>query len=145
MVGILYPLLRRRGLGPGGADYLLLNPPQDTALFGRPPSEVMRESPALATYRGLATDLLSGLWFAFGAFQLALTWFGLRRGHIWAWWTLALAHGGQAAAWLAVLRPYLERGVRLSLFMPPLLLYPLTVLPIATILTWLGIRQARKR
>ena len=42
LVGALLPVLRRRSVGPGGSDILLLNPPQDTALFGRPPAEILR-------------------------------------------------------------------------------------------------------
>ncbi len=141
LVGALYPALRRLGLGPAGPDYLLLNTPQDTALFGRRPSELLRENAALATYRALATDLLAGLWLAFGVFHLGVTWFGLRRGERWAWWTLVLASGAQGGGWLALLQAYRRRGVRVGLYLPPLLLYPPLVLPFAAASAWIGLRR----
>ncbi len=83
----------------------------------------------------------SGLWLAFGIFEIVVTWFGLRQGQRWALWTLAGANAAMIVGWGLVIVRYLQRGAYVDLDLPPVVfLWPSMVVPVATALGWVGLR-----
>lgn len=77
-------------------------------------------------------DLLSMLWLAFGIFQLAVVWFGLREGQTWALWVLGAADLAQLAGWVFY-------GIQTRDWYAPLFLYAaVSVIP-AILLGWIGL------
>jgi len=83
---------------------------------------------------------------AVGLFQIALAWFGLRRRQKWTLWTLAVADLVMIPYWLLIFQAYVSRGVPLSLSLVgvPLFIYPATIVPMATVLGWLGFRKIER-
>ena len=137
-LGIAAPAVQQLG----EANILVLNPELDAMVFGRSPSELLRTYPFLATYRIIQADWKYANVMAVGIFNVALAWFGLRRGHKWAVWTLALGNFVMVPYWLFVFDAYLSRGVpfSLSLIAVPLFTFPGFVVPIAAVLGWIGLR-----
>ena len=112
----------------------------DEALFGRPASDLIKQDMALATLRQLHSAWMAGLFVSFGILQFGLTWFGLRSGNLWAWWTLTIGDLARLPYWALIFQPYRRAGTPLGLQdVPPLFLY-LAVIVIAAILGWLGLR-----
>jgi hypothetical protein len=137
LIGVLTPLLLNRGIGP---TMLIVSTRPDTIVFGRSPSEMLRDDPALFQLRTILIIILGGLLFALGCFHFAITWFGLRQGQTWA--LVALAIGGLAVLpfWYIALRPYFEPGVNLTLFdVPPFMWVPAALLVPAVVLGWIGL------
>ena len=114
----------------------------DSLFFGKSIQQLINDNPELLEIDRYSLYVRASLWLALALFQIALVWFGLREGQAWALWTIVAANFAALVGWVAVLIPFLGRGVSLGLDMPPVVLIvaPI-VLPIATILGWVGLRQ----
>jgi hypothetical protein len=139
VVGLMIPFLFRK-IDDLPAGILFFSQRTDSELLGRPTSDLIQEDSALAKLRFLYTYWLAGLCVAFGIFQLALTWFGLRNGQAWALWTLTLADLALLPYYVRTLRVYTGRGISLRLGDLPPLYSLLVLIPIAAVLGWFGLR-----
>ena len=129
---------RRVEYAAGG---ILLSGRMDSLLFGRDLGEILRSDPILVQVDGYLMSVRVGLWLAFGIFQVSLVWFGMRSGEAWAFWTVVLANVAALAGWLFLSVPFLQKGIPFGLDLPPVVfLLPLILLPLATILGWVGLR-----
>lgn len=144
-VGVLGPILVAR-YGPGSSnpsmmDYFFFSVRADTVYFAGAPLDLVKETPAIARLHTLMASHMSGLFIAFAVCQIGLAWFGLRQGHTWALWVLAI--GGLAFIvhyWAVQVIPvYRVVPLRLS-DLHPYALYPTLFVPIATLLGWIGLR-----
>lgn len=130
-----------RRLGATRMRGALMSERMDSEYFGRPFQQVQANNPDLLVIVDLVMDVRAGLWLAFGIFEVAVTWYGLREGQVWALWTLFL---GNLAMWLGyavVSLRFLQRGVKLGLDAPPLIFIVPTILaPVATILGLFGLQ-----
>ena len=133
------PGTTKRYAGMGG---LILSARADSAFLGRPVSEIVQENHVLAAVYDLTFNVSAGLWLAFGIFETALIWFGVREGLAWAFWTVVLANVAVLAGWIAIARQCTLRGVRwLGFDLPPVaFLYAAIITPIALVLGWIGLR-----
>src|SRR5689334_8668410 len=75
----------KRYAGQGG---LILSGRADSAFLGRPVSEIVQENHTLTAVMDLNMNIAAGLWLAFGIFETALVWFGVREGLAWALWVV---------------------------------------------------------
>jgi hypothetical protein len=140
VVGVVIPLILRKATDLPG-NILFLSQRTDTTLFGRVPSELIAEDSVLATLRFLMINWLGGLWLCFGIFQLALTWFGLRAGQVWALVTLTLADLLLIPYFVRIIRVYTGRGVHPNMVELPPLFSLQVIVPIAAILGWIGLNS----
>jgi hypothetical protein len=138
-IGVLASIIDR---GPVlVANFLVLSPRTDAAMFGGDPNALVREFPALLALQRVLVIWLSASLAAFGLLIISVTWFGLRRGEPWALPALA-------ACWLLVLagfgllfKRYIDAGVTVSLGdLPPLFHYPAFLVTPGLILSWIGLR-----
>ena len=129
---------RRADYADGG---IVLSGRMDSLLFGRDLREILRSDPILVQVDMYTMYVRVGLWLAFGIFQVALVWFGMRNGEAWAFWTVVLANVAALAGWVLVALPFVQKGVPLGLDLPPVVfLWPMFSVPVATLLGWMGLR-----
>lgn len=124
-----------------GSRTLFLSPGPDTALFGAPAADLLRDDRVLAQLRSLLYLVIAGLMIGLGITELSLTWFGLHEGQRWALVALAVSGLAMLPFWALAFRPYLAAGVPLGLFeIPPWIWVP-SALPVpAAVLGWIGLR-----
>ncbi len=137
LIGVLMPLLHNREVF---GVILIISARTDTIVFGQAPQELLKTDPSLAQFRTILYFMLAGLMLLAGSFQIAITWFGLRQGQVWA--LAALTIGGLAVLpyWYMALRPYFQPGVNLTLGdTPPFMWVPAALLLPAVVLGWIGL------
>ena len=127
----------KRYAGRGG---LLLSGRTDSAYLGRSVSEIIEENKILTTVTDLIMKIWAGWWLSFGVFEVALVWFGVRQGLVWAFWTVVFSNLVVLAGFASVAREFIRRNVRLGFDLPPVALYALICTPIAIVLGFIGLR-----
>lgn len=128
---------RRVDYADGG---ILLSGRMDSLFFGRDIRDIVSD-PLMIQVDMYTMYVRAGLWLAFGIFQVALVWFGVRNGEVWAFWTVVLANIAALIGWLLVVAPFVQRGIALGFDLPPVvLLMPVISVPVATVLGWMGLR-----
>jgi hypothetical protein len=138
---LYFPPRRTARFAAQGQPSLVLSERGDSDYFGAPLLEVYARNPDVAEIVDLQMLIKSGLWLAFGIFEMVITWFCLRQGQRWALWTLGGANAAQIIGWAAVTLRFLQRGARVDLDLPPVIfLWPIFTVPVATILGWMGLR-----
>ena len=138
VIGFLAPIL---GRGPLVADFLVLSPRTDAAMFGGDPNALVRDFPPLLALQRVLLIWLGATLAAMGLLIIAVTWFGLRRGEPWALPVLAACWVVVLAGFGLLFKRYLDSGVSLSLAdLPPLFHYPAFLVTPAIILSWVGLR-----
>jgi hypothetical protein len=138
---LYFPPGRTAQFAAEGRPTLVLLEQGDRDYFGAPLAEVYARNPDLAEVIDLHILIKSGQWLAFGIFELAVTWFGLRLGQRWALWVLAGANAAAVLGWGLVIVRYVQRGAHVDFDLPPVIfLWPLFVVPVATVLGWIGLR-----
>ncbi len=138
---LYFPPGRTARFAAQGQTSLVLLQRGDSDYFGAPLQEVYARNPDVAAVVDLQMLVKSGLWLAFGIFEIVVTWFGLRQGQRWALWTLAGANAAMIVGWGLVVVRYLQRGATVDLDLPPVVfLWPSLVVPVATVLGWVGLR-----
>lgn len=131
------PGTTKRNAGWGG---LILSARADSAFLGRPVGEMVQEDQMLTTVVDCLMNVSACLWLAFGIFETALIWFGVREGLAWAFWTVVLANLAVLAGWASISWQFIRRGVRLGFDLPPVaFLYAAIITPIAAVLGWIGL------
>ncbi len=137
-IGIGGPIYLRSGHA-SVAESLFFTGRAEQGLYGKPTLDLVREAPALLTVRRQLMDVWCAFALALAIAQVAIVWFALRRGEAWALWTLALADIAIVVYYFALLvpaaRPHLAWGD-----VHPFAWYPAIVVPVATLLGWLGLR-----
>jgi hypothetical protein len=120
----------------------ILSGRMDSLFFGKNVQQLVNDNPDLLEADRYTLYVRAGQWLAFGIFQIALAWFGLRNGESWALATIVLANVAALAGWIGVLVPFVSKGIALGLDLPPVVLtLAAIILPIATIAGWVGLRQ----
>ena len=138
VIGILAPIL---GRGPLVADFLVLSPRTDTAMFGGDPNALVREFPPLLALQRVLLIWLGATLAAMGLLIIAVTWFGLRNGEPWALPVLAACWVLVLAGFALLFKRYIDADVTLSLGdLPPLFHYPAFLVTPAIVLSWIGLR-----
>ena len=66
---------------------MVLSQTADAALLGRSLAELDKADPRLGAFLVSFMDTMCAYMMAFALLQLAVVWFGLRRGQVWALWT----------------------------------------------------------
>ena len=129
------------GRGPLVADFLVLSPRTDAAMFGADPSALVREFPPLLALQRVLLIWLCATLAAFGLLVIAVSWFGLRRGEPWALPVLAACWVLVLAGFALLFKRYTDADVTLSLGdLPPLFHYPAFLVTPAIVLSWIGLR-----
>jgi hypothetical protein len=136
----LSPLLVDRGIG---APMVLTGTRADTELFGAPPDQVLDRDAAIRPVRSILVGWLSALLIGVACLEIAVTWFGLRRGATWALVALVVQGLAMLPVYYLSYAPYRAAGVMIRLGeMPPFQWVPAALLVPATILGWIGVRAA---
>ena len=136
---ILTPFLARRMQ----RRILLIGPKSDTILFGRTPAELLNACPEVGLVQHTLVMLAAGGLMSFAILQLALTWYSLRNGEPWAFWTLVIGDLSSLPFLAFYLRPFIQRGAPVfprGLAAPPIFYFPFVIIPLAAVLGWLGLR-----
>ena len=144
-VALLVLIINRRISGVARADSgdgaLVFSGRMDSSFFGRDVRDVIRNDPVMAQADLYTMYVRAGLWLAFGIFQISLVWFGMRDGQVWAFWTVVCANVAALVGWLLVALAYAQKGVAFGLDLPPIVfLLPMFLVPVASILGWIGLR-----
>jgi len=95
LLGILASVFVPLGLhlqGAADSGFLVWSPEGDTALLGRSLTDVAAADPKLGTYLVSFMDTMCSMMMGWGLVSLAVTWFALRRAHLWSYWTLVIAY-----------------------------------------------------
>lgn len=140
---LVFWLYRKPGATKRNASWggLILSARADSAFLGRPLGEIVQENQTLTTVIDLIMNVSGGLWLAFGIFETALVWFGVREGLAWAFWTVVLCNVAVLAGWAVIAWQFVRRGVLLGFDLPPIaFLYAAIITPIAAVLGWIGLR-----
>src|SRR5574341_1423080 len=87
-IGALTPVMADTEMG---RQVTVSSPEKDNALLGGRTPDLLQASPALAKMRTMLLNMVGGLLVAAGILVIAMTWFGLRQGQIWALAALGLA------------------------------------------------------
>ena len=137
LIGTLTPVMINTEIG---RQVTVSSVAKDNALLGGSTSDLLPASPALDKLRAMLLTMVGGLLVAAGILELALTWFGLRQGQVWALGVLALAGLALLPFWWLVFRPFAQAGIRVGLDWPPFMLIPTVLLGPAIVLGWVGLR-----
>lgn len=131
--------------GAGAAGGLIVGTEADSKVLGRSLATVAQDDPGLSAYLVSFMDTMCMMMMAFALLQLGVAWFGLRRGQMWALWTLAIADLSfipYAAAYAGVFSRFgVPVGETVTSFGGFFIIVTLGIL-VATALGWRGLRQA---
>jgi hypothetical protein len=139
-IGIGGPIFLRSGHASVNQS-LLFNGDLEARFYGKATSDLIREAPAVSEVRRQLMDLWCGFALATALLQVAVVWFGLRKGQTWALWTVTLSDLAIVAYYFVLVLPGVARagGLRLT-DIHPFAWYPAAVIPVAALLGWLGTR-----
>lgn len=136
-IGVLTPVMADTEMG---RQVTISSPEKDNALLGGRTSDLLQANPAMAKLRSMLLNIVGGLLVAAGSLVIAVTWFSLRQGQLWALVALALAGVVVLPFWWLVFRPFAEAGIRVGLALPPFMLIPGVLLMPAVVIGWIGLR-----
>lgn len=136
-IGALTPVMMNSEIG---RQVTVSSAQKDSALLGGPLPELLKASPALAKLRTMLLNMIGGLLVVAGILVMAVAWFGLRPGQIWALATLTIAGVVVLPFWWLVFRPFAHAGIGVGLDLPPFMLVPGLLLLPAALLGWVGLR-----
>jgi len=143
--GTIGPVLVRR-YGPGSPsaslmDWFIFSVRADTAYFGQSPTDLIKETPAVAMLHVTLINLFGGFLISLAIAQFCLVWFGLCGGHTWALWALTVSDLAVVVHyWVLVVPPFAHAFPLEFSDLHPYALYPIIAGPIATLLGWLSLR-----
>lgn len=139
VIGALVPFAVRAG----SSDIFVISARSDAVVFGAPTEELLARDPALDTLRRLSWQWFSGPLMSFGVAAVALAWFGVRAGQIWALVALTLALIATLISAGLVLELYVRRGAPLGLAdVPPLFTVAASAGALGIVLSWFGLSHA---
>lgn len=137
LVGVLTPFANHIG---DRDRFIFMGPAAAEARYGAEPRELLAEQPILRDVRDTFFLVLGSLMFSLGVLVIALSWFGLRSGQLWALGALGLAVLVALPHYVLILLPYIRAGGPVVTSLPPLITIPLVVVAPAMMLGWAGIR-----
>jgi len=136
-------LLHRYGpISPQTPQYFAFSARADEAWLGKSPAQLVEEFPGLRRLYLLLIDFTEAFALGFAILTIGLVWFGLRTGQGWALWTIL---GGNVAMlaiyWGVALIPIMRQyGFPYMEIFHPFAAIPTVLVPIATVLAWIGLR-----
>ncbi len=144
LAGIAIPIAFRLGGwdSKGFVNFLMVSSRADTIIMGRPPASIVAAEPSVVQMQLLYIDLAASLLLGLGVMLAALTWFGLRPAHRWAWWSVFVTVVVVAGSILRMAVPYVLRAP-LGLADVPPIMWVLVVTPLPLVLGWRGTRADR--
>lgn len=137
VIGILTPVFVRADRLTSNS--LLTSTRTDTALFGASPQDLVARDRPLGLVRLVVVNWFAAYMLGLGILQVAVSWFGLRTGQSWALWSLTLAGLLLVPAIGTSLGPYARAGAMPGIGEMPPFVSILVLVPIATILGWIGL------
>ncbi len=136
-------LLHRYGpISPQTSEYFVFSAKAEEAWLGKPPAELVKEMPGLRQLYLVLVDFTEAFMLGFGVLTIGLAWFGLRTGQGWALWTILVGNVGMLAIYwgLAVIPFMRQYGFSYLEIFHPFAAIPTVLVPIATVLGWIGLR-----
>jgi hypothetical protein len=129
--------------GPWAGGGLVLTTGADQALLGAFAETTQRDA-RVSAFLVAFMDTMCAQMMMFAILQIAIVWFGLRRGQAWALWAAALADLAIMPYYLAITQTYARFGVAgTAQFMNGMWILAVFVLA-ATALGWFGLRRATR-
>ena len=140
LLAIITPLsLHRNGLW--SLDGIILMSDADLAMLG-PFAEASKSDLRLSSFLVAFMDTMCAQMMSFAILQIAVVWFALRRGQMWALWAAALADLAILPYYSVIIQTYAHFGVTSTGdFWRGLIILAALVLA-ATALGWFGLRRA---
>ena len=139
-IGVLEPVVREYSNAGQGA--LIRGDESDGALFKQNPSQLLRENSQYALLGKILIHWIAALLVMVGIFQLSIVWFGLRQGHVWAYWSLVAGGLAEFPYWILMFQPYASARIPLLRWdYPPVILIPSLLFLPAVFLGWIGLYQ----
>ncbi len=92
LAAVLVPLLLHLQGAAAVGSSLVWSSDGDAALLGRSLKDVAASDPKLSTYLISFMDTMCSMMMGWGLVSLAVTWFALRRAHLWSYWALVIAN-----------------------------------------------------
>ena len=136
LIGALTVPLHNKGLGAG-----FVSESTDTAYFGTNPSDLLANDPPYRKLRTLLLTVIAGLLLLAGSLFVAIAWFALKLGQVWAVPALGLAEPLALLFWALALLPYFRSGIPVTLGdLPPFMWIPGVLIVPAILLGWIGLR-----
>ncbi|MBS3913393.1 MAG: hypothetical protein KG003_02750 [Bacteroidetes bacterium] len=149
-IAVIYMLIGTLGLiiiktnatGRTGKQFYL-SKEVDTKVFGKTRSELIQQSPEFAKYITMLMYVFCSFMVGMGILQYGVARFALTEGQNWAYWVSVLSNVFMLLIyWLMVILPVLqEYKVGYFALWHPYALIPSILLPIATILGWIGLNK----
>lgn len=121
---------------------LILGQEMDAAVLGPTLTAMSTRDPGFRAYLVSFMDTMCAFMMAYALLDLAVAWYGLRRGWRWALWTLAVANLAIAPYYLAIGLTYARFGVPFQDTIPGFTGVPALITLAATASGWWGLRQA---
>ena len=137
-IGFLTPIFWNRTTEQSG---LIISYRTDKRFFGDEPQKIFQENTSVYKMAQVTLAMLAGMLFIAGIYIVSVTWFGLKAGLPWAYYTLAVAGIAGLPFWWLVFRPYFNAGITITLAdAPPFIWVPSLLYLPAVILGWIGLR-----
>jgi len=143
LLGILTPILY-----PGNSMKftemfgLVFSPRSDKAAFGKTTLEIVGQNSAIMSTKIAIYQMYFGLYCAIAILHFFIVWFGLKCGHSWALWALTASNFAVIFFFILGARYFSQQLTPLYFKdLPPYATIPGLLLPIATVLGWLGLHS----
>lgn len=119
---------------------LYMSDKADVVYYGEAPRDLLAREPAVRKLRDTMFLALAALMCSAGLLVMAIAWFALRRGEMWALVALAVAGFAVVPFYGLMFAPYIRIGAPLVFSIPPYITVPGFLLIPAVVLGWLGLR-----
>lgn len=138
LIGALTPVfVGRIGIGPT----LFFTPRSDSGYFGDDTADMLQRDPDLGKLRDLLMLALAGLLAALGLAVMGISWFGLRAGQPWAYWSLVATGAAAVPYWVMIVLRYVASGASVTLAdVPPFMWVTTALWLVGVLLGGLAIR-----
>ena len=139
VAGIAIPIAFRVGgwEAEGFVNFLMISARVDAIVLGRAPAAIVTAEPSVVPMQLLYIDTAASLLLGLGVMLAFLTWFGLRRGHRWAWWSVFLSVVVVVGSMARVAIPYVLKAPFGFADVPPIM-WVLVLVPLPLALGWRG-------
>lgn len=117
---------------------MVLGAKSDSQLLGRSLADVGKADPRLGTYLVTFMDTMCQQMMMYGLLQVAIAWYGIRRGQAWALWSSVVAYLSSYVYLLVTGRAFVSAGVSAAAVWGDALFFFLPFTVIFVFATWLG-------
>ena len=139
LAAVIVPFSLHQG-GPWAVGGLVFTEQLDTAVLGQMVTTLTKTDPALSAFLVTFMDTMCAYMMAYAILELGVVWFALRRAQLWALWVATLASLAILPYYMTIALTYVHFGVPLKATLP-LLLYVGLLIPVASLLGWIGLRR----